>query len=469
MGTDRLYQQLQTVQERAEALAKVNQALQRSLTHLTSAENLQSFLLTVMQEAIHASGAVTAGVFVHDPTNDTLHLFRAIVCHEVIEVASDPRVAEWRSLPADFSDIWKQVQGGQIFWHDLENPPLEVTDLILSWHRQMGHKVLAWIPVMLKHQALGFLGLAFADEQQATESKLEQCRSLAQQAALALQIARLSEEARQVAIAREREQAAQERAAELASVNAALQRSLTTLTTTTSLQTFLRTVLQQTIYASGAISSTVFVLDATTNTLPLAEIVLRGEILDVQTDPRLDVWRATPTFSFDFWTQILQQNQILWHDLDNPPFHIEEVVLDWHQQMGHEVLVWIPMFLQNQALGFLGIAFSRATQPTENKLEQCRILAQHAALALQTSRLSEEAKQTAIAREREQAAQERAAELAKTNTVLQRSLSSLTNTENLRTFLRASLHEISLATGSVGTAVFVYSGMALTEGDKKRL
>lgn len=448
----------QAAQDRAAELASVNAALQRSLTTLTNANSLQSFLQVVLQQVIQASGAIDAAVFVHDAVSNTLPMTELVLGGEVINVQTDPRAEVWRTVPAFSYDYWTlMVQEEQILWYDLETLPFAVSDAILTWHRQLGHDVLVWIPMFLQHQALGFLGLAFDRQTRPTENKLEQCRILAQHAALALQISRLSEEAKQTAVAREREQAAQERVIELANVNAALQRSLTTLTTATSLQSFLRTVLQQMVYASGAITSAVFVHDAATNTLPLAEIVLRGEILDVETDPRLQVWRTAPSFSYDFWTQILKQDQLLWHDLNNPPFHIEEVVLDWHQQMGHEVLVWIPMFLQNQALGFLGLAFSRATQPTENKLEQCRILAQHAALALQTSRLSEEAKQTAIVREREQAAQERAAELAKTNTVLQRSLSSLTNTENLRTFLRASLHEISLATGSVGTAAFVYN------------
>ena len=361
-----LREQLCAAQERAEELAKANEALQRSLTSLTSADDLQSFLVTVMQEAIHASDAVTAGVFVHDPSNNTLDLIRAIVQKEVIDIAIDPRVQMWRSIPTDFSGIWEQLQNGEVFWHGLDNPPPEVTDFILSWHQQMGHKVLAWIPMMLKHQVLGLLGLAFANEPQATESKLEQCRVLAQHAALALQISRLSEEARQVAIAREQEKAAQERVSELITVNQALQRSLTTLTNANSLQSFLRTVLQQTIYASGAVSAAVFVHDDVSNTLPMVELVLQGEIIDVQTDSRAEVWRTDQAFSYDYWRQMVQEEQILWYDLEDLPFEISPAILDWHQRMGNEVLVWIPMFLQHQALGFLGLAFHKHAQPTES-------------------------------------------------------------------------------------------------------
>lgn len=442
-------------QDRISQLVKVNEALQRSLTHLTTAENLQSFLLTVMQEAIHASGAVTAGVFVHDPTSDILHLFRAIVHHEVIEVASDPRVAEWRSLPTNFSDIWKQVQGGHIFWHDLENPPLEVTDRILSWHRQMGHQVLAWIPMMLKHHALGFLGLAFADKQQATESKLEQCRSLAQQAALALQISRLSEEAWQVAISREQEKAAQERAEEMAKTNAALQRSLSNLATSQSLNSFLPRVLLEVIEITGAVSAIVFVYRPNSDSFDLAGLCLHRKIVDIATDPRAAIWRAIPRETVVMWKQIIQSERYFWFNAETPSPDWDKHG-SWHREMGHGGSSMIPMVVNGQIIGTMGLAYTQAKQPDAAHFEQCQLFAYQIALALCLSRLSEEAQQVAIAREQEKAAMERAVELARANQSLQRSIDQLAAARSLESFFTSLLQETIRILDGSAAQFFLY-------------
>ena len=84
---------------------------------------------------------------------------------------------------------------------------------------------------------------------------LEFAQSLAQQATLALEMARLAEQAKQTALAIEREKAARERAAELAKANEALRGCLDALASVPELDEFLGQVMAAMTRQLGATSS----------------------------------------------------------------------------------------------------------------------------------------------------------------------------------------------------------------------
>lgn len=223
----------------------------------------------------------------------------------------------------------------------------------------------------------------------------------------------------QAAIAREQEKAAQERSASLANANDALRRSVGHLTTADSLSEFLVAVLQEAIQASGAVSAAVFVYEPSENTLLNTTLVLHGEVVDIATDPRTDIWRdSVPADLTNVWDAMLQERRIFWFDNDNPAPEYWLMSIPWHDQFGHKNIATIPLFIGEQALGFLGLCFATHQQPSESKLEQCWTLAQHAALALRMSQLAESAKLAAITREQEKAATFSAAELTELNAAL---------------------------------------------------
>ena len=210
---DRLVaERLRAEQERAAELAKANEALKRSVGYLTTADSLQSFLAAVLQESIQASGAVTAAVFVYNPYSNTLQM-TALVLHDgVVDISTDPRTEIWRSpVPADTTPAWQVMsQKREIFWFDNNDSSLEHWPISIPWHKQLGHKGILTIPLLIGEQSLGFLGLCFSSYQKPSETKLEQCWTLAQHAVLALQMARLAEEAKQAAILGERNRMARE-------------------------------------------------------------------------------------------------------------------------------------------------------------------------------------------------------------------------------------------------------------------
>jgi GAF domain-containing protein len=78
------------------------------------------------------------------------------------------------------------------------------------------------LPLVFGQQPIGLLSVRIAGNRQLDEEDLEFARSLAQQATLAVELARLAEQAKQTALAIEREKAVPERAVELPKANEAL-------------------------------------------------------------------------------------------------------------------------------------------------------------------------------------------------------------------------------------------------------
>ncbi|MEO0771305.1 MAG: sensor histidine kinase, partial [Cyanobacteria bacterium J06649_4] len=93
---------------------------------------------------------------------------------------------------------------------------------------------------------------------------------------------------------------------------------------------------------------------------------------------------------------------------------------------------------------------------SDDQLEFIQALANQAIVAIQLTRLGEEAKQAAILQEQEKATRERAAELAKTNEALSQTLNVLTTDAELNSFLSKILLQINDSIGVSDTHLFLY-------------
>lgn len=198
--------------ERAAALERANLALTHSTAKLASNEGLQDFLTAVLGEAISAAGAVSGAVFVHDAAESTLAPQAFILRGAVIDVAHDPLGAP-RAACGDAA--WAIVFDEQrTVWIDYHNHNPSTIDWPQSraFHRALGHRYIAALPMIYAGTAIGFLGLCFdkSVEIQPDETRLEVARVLAQQATLAVRLTRLAEQARSAAIDVERARVAGE-------------------------------------------------------------------------------------------------------------------------------------------------------------------------------------------------------------------------------------------------------------------
>jgi GAF domain-containing protein len=126
----------------------------------------------------------------------------------------------------------------------------------------------------------------------------------------------------------------------------------------------------------------------------------------------------------------------LWAGRD--PAHIAESLADAEEDpfldpdmrsflpaKGIRTLLVVPLLLQGRLTGYYRLRSPHRENYGPRDLELAQALAHQATLAMHLTRLAEQARQTAVLQERERAAQERAAELARANQALLQTLDAL--------------------------------------------
>jgi signal transduction histidine kinase len=206
----------------------------------------------------------------------------------------------------------------------------------------------------------------------------------------------------------ERASAARDRAGELAQANAALRRSTANLVELPDLPAFLGSLLLSAVETTGAKSGAVFTYDETTEILLLTACVIDRRIVAIDRDPRLELWRTpVPEAVRRPWIDQLRRDDAVWFDYQNPPAeHAWPVSLAWHAGMGHRLVVDLPLTVGGKLVGFLGQCFTTSEWPNPFALEQVRVLAQQASVAIQLSRLAANARDVAVQAERNRLARE---------------------------------------------------------------
>ena len=121
--------------------------------------------------------------------------------------------------------------------------------------------------------------------------------------------------------------------------------------------------------------------------------------------------------------------------------------------LGIQSLVGIPLVLGEQLIGMLSVRMASDRRVDNETLEFAQALAEQATLAIELERLAEQAKQTALVIERERAARERAAELAKANEALRECLDALSSVPEVDEFLGQVMKAITRQLGAVSSTL----------------
>ncbi|PIG91646.1 GAF domain-containing sensor histidine kinase [Gloeocapsopsis sp. IPPAS B-1203] len=199
---------LQAEQARSAGLAKANEVLRRTASKLVGQEDLDRFLESVIFEVAQETEAVNNSVFLYNSQTNTLLMHSAIQEGQVINLETDPRFELWRTpVPADINEGWKQTQTRGYVWHSLESSAMtggEIWDISVPWHRMMGHRFVLSVLLQVGDEPLGFMELCFCEQMHLFAERIELVQTLAHQAALAIQLTRLAEEAKQAAILEDR-------------------------------------------------------------------------------------------------------------------------------------------------------------------------------------------------------------------------------------------------------------------------
>jgi signal transduction histidine kinase len=197
---------------RAEELARVNDALCDALSSLAHGFSVRAILGPLLRCIETQLAAVGAAVFLHNPADRTLRLRWATAHGEFVDPDEDPRLELWRrDIPDDLDSRWQNLlaQPDRIF--ELQDGSDGCWAFAAEWHRRLGHRSRINALLRVGDRPIGFLGVAFdRDEHGATPATLELVRALLHPATLAIELARLSDEASRVAVLEERNHLARE-------------------------------------------------------------------------------------------------------------------------------------------------------------------------------------------------------------------------------------------------------------------
>jgi signal transduction histidine kinase len=243
-----------------------------------------------------------------------------------------------------------------------------------------------------------------ATKRQVAEEELEFAQALAQQATLALELTRLAEQAKQTAIAVERERAAQEHAAHLAKANEALRGCLDTLASVPELDEFLGQVMAVITRHLGAVAAVPRVLNLEQNTLTLEVLFQDGRVMSP----------AEAMYSESWWSLSLDEQRAATF-LDRPTAVAR--ILDPHSPiletlrsyligLGIKTLLIIPLTLGGKANGQFVFRFTDERDFDPEELEIARALAIQGSLAIYLTQLAKTARQSAVLEERNRLAGE---------------------------------------------------------------
>jgi signal transduction histidine kinase len=340
---------------------------------------------------------------------------------------------------ADYLEVFEPTMRGEAYHSNLA----EKLGANLKLNELNGVYSDLLVPIFVREEFWGLLNFDDCSRERTWgNGEIEMLRIASEVIAAALRREALEQEKTE-AVAREREQAAKERVAELKRANLALGRATAGLVGEADAATFLCTLQAETTAFTGAKTSGIFIYDESTERLRMFALMTSGASVDLATDPRMEVWRNdVPLPITRRWIEQLRSRDFAAFDNHTAPeAHPWPISRKWHEMMGHRYIITVPLYVGQRMIGTFGQCFPDGYDVARFDFALTRVFANHAALALQLTQLADEARQAAIIREQEINTRRLLTEVERFNQALQRTTSLLTQGLSLREFLGHVLTE----------------------------
>ncbi len=418
---------------------KAGEVLKQSLKALAGDQELSTFLDHILAVLTEQLGALASSLWLLD--GNKRHFLLHSICEGGRVVAAEqsghPFARRPYRIPKD-GPTWSAIQAKRPF---VQYDPAGDSDFFPPVQRalfaKLGVRTLVWLPLVFGDDLIGILAVRMSQERPVADEALELAHALAQQVSVALELTRLAEQAKQAAIANEREKLANEQASKVSKTNAALKQSLQALAQDPDLNSFLGHLLVEMARQFETNASAVFVVQHPSRRLFPHLIyenghLIRGENSDhpLVKNPRM--------FADDdpVWLTFCRNQPVIRR---NPQ---SDTTLGWTQahrayytRKGITGILNVPLIFGGEVVGTLALQFSDQRNIDQAAVELAQTFGLQATLALQLTKMAEQSKQIAIAKEQAQFTLQRAAELGKANEALRACLDALASVPELDEFL----------------------------------
>jgi PAS domain S-box-containing protein len=399
----------QALRKHAETLAKGQiSALNRTLALLATEPSLDTALSHVLKAITEQLSVTSSGLHIISlDTNSTiLHMNYHDGKITRGDEIGDPSALHPHHV-ARMTEKWRSQEG------NYKRPAvLDVTtseDLDEVRRRRLladGIHTVLLVPLMVHDQLVGTLSIRIKERRSLLPGEIELAQALAQQASLAVQLTHLGERSRQVAVLEERSLAATDRAAELARANQALKQTLDILATEPEMNEVLGHVLTVITQVLEGSVSTLWLRDRDTETAKLHLVYKDGRLVSgVESGHRLAGQSLNLSRQDLFALAVFRRGRPVWHEVETSKA-LDETARKYLREQGVKALLGIPLILGEKTIGSIVVRFAQPRQFGCVELEVAQGLAQQATLALQLTRLAEQARKAAITEERNRMARE---------------------------------------------------------------
>jgi signal transduction histidine kinase len=404
---------LQAEQERAAELARSNEALQQTIDTLGSLDNFDDFIPTVLTIVARTFNANNCAYYEHN-LDETVYLRYWFSNGKILnplelKLLDSEQHRVLRQLADGFTVPLEHLHGttvrdrtrSVIIDHTCAkaSPAFHTFAVSQGWGLELNQ------PLLVDGKADGALVIYRELNQPFSDSEIMLVEGLAKQLALAMQASRLSAQARdravETAIAREREKAAQQQAAELSRANTLLRNSLSRLSTEPNLNDVLGQLLLEVTRYAGASVGHVFSYDATHATLTMKLRVRDEQVFWTPADDEPAIFRSPiPVATTPVFTHLCEHPQLATLNIHEFSGRLWTGVPEWFQAKGIRGTSSCVLLVGDRPFGFLAMAFPHPVALRLVDEELILALAQQIALVMQLTTLAEAAKETALLEER---------------------------------------------------------------------
>lgn len=400
---------LEAEQERAQKLKILNTELQQAVDSLEARDR-------ILEATAKASNVLLTGEDLDEAVNKALKIIGESIDTDRIGIAknwnnpSKPSIPHWRALYEwsspqtipQFShpELTQGSYEGIEQWYELNRIGKticrqleEIPEPFRSVQAKLGVKTFYSVPIFIKDKWWGAIGF-------------DDCREETHRSEAELSIVKTAAACIGSAIERDRTQKAilqaeQERVAELVKTNQALKNSLDRLADEPDLDAFLGHVLTEISQQLQIDLGYLLFYNSGDRTLDLQmQVTSAGTSLKHELEPNNPFRKTFSVEDLPIWDTLLETQKPFIIDRQNAAQYVFQGTLEWQTQpQEHQAGINILLTLGDEPIGLLAlVSTKRSFSPQEIELAQA--LAQQATLAIQLTRLAEEAKQLAIFQER---------------------------------------------------------------------
>jgi len=392
----------------AEKLARgQTAALNRTLSLVANEPSLDTVLSHVLKAITEQLNVASSALYLHDFAKNVTSLHMSYHHGRVLKdgESGDPLGFDATHVEL-FSAHWRTQSGnGKPAVVDVASSQ-EMEDRTREWFLSHDIRTLLLVPLVVQNELVGTFSVRIAEERAPKAGEMELAQALAQQASLAVQLTRLAERARRVAVLEERNRAATERAGELGRANQALKHTLDVLATEKKIDEVLGHVLAVSTQVLGGCGSLLWLRDFQANTTRL-HLFYQNERL---TPGAGSLHRlAGQDISLDrtdlFVLAVFHFTHPAWHEVETSTV-LDQAAKEYLAKESVKGLLGVPLILGGQTIGVIIVRFAQSRNFGSVEIELAQGLAQQATLALQMTRLAEQARKAAVTEERNRMARE---------------------------------------------------------------